>query len=107
MTLDAASQHRSRVVFLSFDTDRIRSRRRTIRSGETEEVNVSMRKFFALTLVALLSLTMVLAAVGCGGGQQAEEPATESAPADQSMMQDTSSMMADTSAMMADTTMQH
>lgn len=56
-----------------------------------------MRKFVASTLVALVSLTMVLAAVGCG--KKAEE-AEESAPA----MQDTSSMMMSDSAM-ADTSM--
>jgi len=61
-----------------------------------------MRKFIASTLVALVSLTMVLAAVGCG--QKAEQPAQESAPAmEQPMMQDTSAMMSDS--MMADTSM--
>ena len=58
-----------------------------------------MRKFFALSLVALLSLTMALAVLSCGG-QQSEQPAqTEPAPAEQ--MPDTStmhdSMMVDTS----------
>jgi hypothetical protein len=65
-----------------------------------KEVNVNMRKFFALCLIALLSLTLALALVSCG--QKAEQPAqNESAPADQSMMADTStmhdSMMVDTS----------
>jgi len=62
-----------------------------------------MRRFFALSLVALLSLTLSLAVVSCGG-QQAEPPAqTETAPpADNSMMSDTS-MMADSA--MADTSM--
>ena len=66
----------------------------------TKEVSVTMRRFFALSLVALLSLTLGLAVVSCGG-QQAEPPAqTETAPPDNSMMADT--MMADT--MMTDTT---
>ena len=61
-----------------------------------------MRKFVASTLVALTSLTLVLAAVGCC--QKAEQPAQESAPAmEQPMAQDTSSMMSDTA--MADTSM--
>ena len=60
-----------------------------------------MRKFFALCLVALLSLTLALAVVSCGG-QQSEQPAqNEPAPADNSMMTDTTH--SDT--MMADTTM--
>lgn len=42
-----------------------------------------MRKFFALSLIALLSLTMALAVVSCGG-QQSEQPAqNEPAPAEQ------------------------
>lgn len=65
-------------------------------------MNVSMRKFFATTLVALVALTMVLAAVGCG--QQSEQSSTtETTPAtEMPATMDTSSMMADTS--MADTT---
>ena len=63
-----------------------------------------MRKNFALFLVALVALTLVVAAYGCGGSKPAENtgaestPATESAPADTGMgrMQDTTSMMADT-----------
>jgi hypothetical protein len=53
-----------------------------------------MRKLLALALVALLSLTVVLAVVGCG--QQATENVTQEAP--EPMMGDT---MADT--MMSDT----
>ena len=82
---------------------RSRSRRRLPEAAETKEVKVTMRRFFALSLVALLSLTLSLAVVSCGG-QQAEPPAqTETAPpADNSMMADTS-MMADSA--MADTSM--
>ena len=57
-----------------------------------------MRKFFALTLVALVSLTMVLAAVGCTKKAEESAPATE-----QPAMQDTSSMMAEST--MTDTSM--
>lgn len=58
-----------------------------------------MRKFFAMTLVALIALTMVLAAVGCG--QKTESTTSESTPATQPSSMDSSSMMSDTS--MADT----
>jgi hypothetical protein len=61
-----------------------------------------MRKFSALTLIALMSMMLALAAVGCGGQQAqeqapAETPATEMPPAES---------MPDT-AMQADTTMSH
>jgi uncharacterized lipoprotein YehR (DUF1307 family) len=59
-----------------------------------------MRKFFATTLIALVALTMVLAAVGCG--QKTETTTSESAPA-MGSPSDTSSMMSDSS--MADTSM--
>jgi ABC-type glycerol-3-phosphate transport system substrate-binding protein len=47
----------------------------------------TMRKLFALTMVALLSLTVALAAIGCGGQQTSETtttetPTTEPAPMD-------------------------
>ena len=58
-----------------------------------------MRKLFASTLVALVALTMVLAAVGCG--KKSEQTTTETTPPMEAPMTDTSSMMADTS--MADT----
>jgi len=62
-----------------------------------------MRKLFALAMVAMLSLTVALAAVGCG--QKAEEtpaPATETAPpAETSMPADTGTTMDS----MQDTTM--
>ena len=35
-----------------------------------------MRKIFALTMIALLALTMAIAVVGCGGGKKAEETKT-------------------------------
>jgi hypothetical protein len=65
---------------------------------DREEVKTeSMRKNFALAMVALLSLTLALAAVGCG--QQAEEPAP--APTTETdMTQDTTMMEADTTAQM-------
>ena len=59
-----------------------------------------MRKFFATTLVALVALTMVLAAVGCG--QKTEQSTTETTPATEPMPMDTTSMLADTA--MSDTT---
>ena len=64
-----------------------------------------MRKFIALTMVALLSLTVALAAIGCG---KKEAPAESTPPAETSTMSspDTgmSSMSSDTAAKM-DTTM--
>lgn len=59
-----------------------------------------MRKFVALSMVALLALTMAVAVVGCGGGNQSS---TEAPPATSSMPADTSSMMPDTSMMPPDT----
>lgn len=59
-----------------------------------------MRKFVALALVALLSLTMAIAVVGCGGQKEASTP--EASPMSESgSMMDSSSMMPDTG--MADT----
>jgi hypothetical protein len=43
-----------------------------------------MRKLFALAMVAALSLTIALAAVGCG--QQASETTESTPPAEQSSM---------------------
>ncbi len=65
-----------------------------------------MRKNFALAMVALLSLTMALAAVSCGQKTVEETPATttETVPPADNMMVD--STMMDSTAM-ADTTMQH
>jgi hypothetical protein len=57
-----------------------------------------MRKNFALAMVALLSLTLALAAVGCG--QPAEEPALDTTTDTTSMEQDTTMMEADTTAQM-------
>lgn len=66
----------------------------------------TMRKYFALSMVALLALTLAIAAVGCG--QKQEEAATP-APAETSTMASDSTAkmggMADsTHSMMADTT---
>lgn len=59
-----------------------------------------MRKFFALSMVALLALTLAIAALGCG--QKAEEaPAATETPAE--TMAD-SSAMSDSSAMLSDST---
>jgi len=60
-----------------------------------------MRKYLALTMVALLALTMALAAVGCG--QKKEETTETTPPAEQSMSSDTS--MAEST--MTDTSMKH
>ena len=65
-----------------------------------------MRKNFALAMVALLSLTIALAAVSCGQKTVEETPATtgETMPPADNMMVD--STMMDSTAMM-DTTMHH
>ena len=64
-----------------------------------------MRKFVALALVALLSLTMAIAMVGCGGQQEASSPEASPKTGTESTM-DSSAMMPDTG--MADTSsMQH
>lgn len=78
-----------------------RNRRLPERRGP-EEVNERMRKFFATTLVALVALTMVLAAVGCG--QKTETTTSESTPA-MTQPTDSSSMMAEST--MTDTSMHH
>ena len=62
-----------------------------------------MRKNFALALVALLSLTLALSAVGCGQKTVEETPVTEPLPPADNMMVD--STMMDTTH--TDTTMQH
>ncbi|MGH9197390.1 MAG: hypothetical protein ACRD1T_16820 [Acidimicrobiia bacterium] len=61
--------------------------------------SIPMRKVFALTMVALLAMTVALAAVGCG--QRTEETTTETPPSEMPM----DTMMSDT--MMADTAMTH
>ena len=78
-----------------------RNRRLPERRGP-EEVNERMRKFFATTLVALVALTMVLAAVGCG--QKTETTTSESTHA-MTQPTDSSSMMAEST--MTDTSMHH
>jgi hypothetical protein len=64
-----------------------------------------MRKFVALALVALLSLTMAIAVVGCGGNQESQTPEASPMSTTESSM-DSSSMMPDTG-MAADTSMHH
>ena len=57
-----------------------------------------MRKLLALSTVALLALTLAIAALGCG--QKAEEaPAATETPAES--MSDSSAAMTDSSAMMS------
>ena len=63
----------------------------------------TMRKLFAVAMVAMLSLTLAFALMGCG--QKAEEtPAATEMPADASMDTTMSGGMDTT---MADTTMAH
>ena len=62
----------------------------------------TMRKNFALAMVALLALTMALAAVGCGQKTVEETPATTTTPPENVMSSDSTmmdSMMTDTSSM--------
>lgn len=63
-----------------------------------------MRKNIALILVALMALTMVLAAFGCGGQKAAENTTTTETSTETSTMPADSGMMSDTTAMPADTT---
>jgi len=51
-----------------------------------------MRKNFALAMVALLSLTMALAAVSCGQKTVEETPATTTVPPADNMMIDSTMM---------------
>jgi hypothetical protein len=60
-----------------------------------------MRKNFALVMLALLSLTMALAAVSCA--KKAEETTTTTPPAENSSMMSDTSMSHDST--MADTSM--
>ncbi len=60
-----------------------------------------MRKNFALAMVALLALTLALAAVGCGGKKAEESTTTGESTAPQTTM-DSTQMMHDST--MADTT---
>jgi hypothetical protein len=62
-----------------------------------------MRKILALAMVALLALTVALAAVGCG--KKTQESTQEMTPPPETAP-DTSMMMPDTS-MTPDTSMQH
>lgn len=64
-----------------------------------------MRKNFALFLIALMALTLVFAAVGCGQKTTENTTSTEPAPPTDAMPADTVGMM-DTTATM-DTTMSH
>ena len=62
-----------------------------------------MRKNIALTLVALLALTMVLAAFGCGGQKPAENTTTEAPATSTTMPADTGMAMDSTAHAPADT----
>jgi len=64
-----------------------------------------MRKNFALFLVALMALTLVFAAFGCGQKTTENTTSSETAPPTETMPADTSMLM-DTTATM-DTTMSH
>ncbi len=66
-----------------------------------------MRKLLALSMVAMLALTLAIAALGCG--QKAEEtPAATETPAGGETMTDSSAAMPDSSAMMStDSTAAH
>jgi len=57
-----------------------------------------MRKLFALAMVAVLSLTIALAVLGCG--QKQDETSTTATP-------ETSAMPADSGAAMSDSGMSH
>lgn len=75
---------------------------------EWEEVNTNtMRKLFALSMVALLALTLAIAALGCG--QKAEEtPAATETPAAETMTDSTAAGSMDTTATMStDSTAAH
>ena len=61
-----------------------------------------MRKYFALTLVALLALTLALAVVGCGG-----QKAAESTPPAETMTPPAETAMPESAMMSPDTTMGH
>lgn len=63
-----------------------------------------MRKNFALFLLALMALTLVFAAVGCGQKTTENTSSTETPPVENTMPAD--SMAMDTTATM-DTTMSH
>ncbi len=60
-----------------------------------------MRKYYALSMIAILSLTLALAALGCGKKQ--EESTTTTPPAEQSAAPADTGM----SNMSADTSMSH
>ncbi len=62
----------------------------------------TMRKLFALTMVALRSLTVALAAIGCG--QQTSETTTTETPVTEPAPMDTMSSPMDTTGGMMDTT---
>jgi hypothetical protein len=66
----------------------------------------TMRKIFALGMVAMLSLTIALAAVGCGKkADEAPATSTESAPPAETMPADTGMAGMSSDSTMADTSM--
>ena len=65
---------------------------------------MTMRKFFALAMMALLALTIAFAAVGCGQKTDESSTTTETTPPVETSMPDTSAMMGDTTVM---DTLQH
>lgn len=70
-----------------------------------------MRKLLALSMVALLALTLVIAALGCGQKAAETPAATESTPTEtmggSDSMADSSAMMADSSSTMGSETTSH
>ena len=63
-----------------------------------------MRKNLALILVALVALTLVVAAYGCGGSKPAENTGAESTPTTEAPADTGMGMHDSTMAMPADTT---
>jgi hypothetical protein len=94
------------VVFFAFESEADPGcRRRKFRccGDDGEEVKRRMRKYFALTVVALMALSFALTMVGCGQRESTTE-STETTPPTTEMPMDTS-MLGDTA--MVDTSMQH
>lgn len=65
----------------------------------------TMRKYFALSMVALLALTLAIAAVGCGNKTE-ETPAATETPTESTTM-DSTAMGTDSTSMSSDTSTAH
>ena len=71
-----------------------------------EEVSrETMRKYFALSMVALLALTLAIAAMGCGKKQEETPAASSESSSMSSTPTDTSASAAMDTTMKSDTTM--